>query len=168
MITFWLYGLSGSGKTTLANLVNQDLNLARLDGDILREGLCRDLGFDKESRAENLRRAAHLALILNNNNLHTIATFMTPTESHQQVVQNILKDNIRLIYIKASVEDCSKRDPKGLYKKQRMGEIKNLSGVDAPFDVNTNNDFTIDTINNTVQECTELLKKYILKEIRYV
>lgn len=166
MITFWLYGLSGAGKTTLADLVNDELKLARLDGDILRKGLCSDLGFDKHSRTENLRRAAHISLILNNNNLNTIATFMTPTSTHQETVCNILKENIRLVWIKAPVNVCSERDPKGLYRKQRLGEIQNLSGVDTPFDINKRNDCVIDTTNNSIQECVELLKEYILKEIK--
>ena len=168
MITFWLYGLSGAGKTTLADLVNEDLKLARLDGDILRKGLSNNLDYDEKGRDENLRRAAHVALILNNNNLNTIATFMTPTKSHQETVLNILEKNVRLIWIKASVDDCTERDPKGLYQKQRLGEIKNLSGIDSPFDINAHNDCVVDTTNNSIQQCVEMLKNYILKEIENV
>jgi len=167
-LTFWLYGLSGAGKTTLADLVNEDLNLARLDGDILRKGLSNDLGYDQKDRSENLRRAAHTAAILNNNHLNTVATFMTPTQEHQVIVQDIIKDKLRLIYIKATVADCTDRDPKGLYEKQRQGEIKNLSGVDSPFNVNLHNDCVIDTTKHSIQECVETLKNYILKEIKNV
>tara|TARA_A100001391_G_scaffold196385_1_gene174896 strand:+ start:24 stop:539 length:516 start_codon:yes stop_codon:yes gene_type:complete len=169
MLTFWLYGLSGSGKTTIADKLLEKFppfqSMLRLDGDILRTGLSVDLGYTKYDRAENIRRAAQVCNITNQK-LHVLATFMTPTYFHQEIVKSVLNKNLRLIYIDAPVDECRNRDPKGLYKKQSEGLIKNLSGVDSAFEINKQNNLCIDTVNNSIDDCVYILRDYIIKETK--
>jgi adenylyl-sulfate kinase len=136
---YWLFGLSGCGKSTIANKLQKILNQESkfsilLDGDNVREGLCSDLDYSLADRKENLRRIAELAKIQSNNGVTTLCCFITPLLSHRKMIQNILGDFVDFIFINTSIEECEKRDPKGLYKKARSGEIQEFSGISSPFE----------------------------------
>ena len=145
----WLYGLSGSGKSTIANelehILHEKGKLTRiLDGDDLRHGLNNDLSFTQEDRNENLRRAAEVANLFCENGMITICCFITPLKSQRQIIKNILKDNLTFIFVDTDLSLCEQRDPKGLYKKARSGELKNFTGIDSDFQP-SENDFSINT-----------------------
>ena len=132
----WFTGLSGSGKTTLAKeiegeLRRRGLKVERLDGDIVRQSLTRDLGFSKEDRDENIRRVSHLANNLTKSGLIVIATFVSPYKARREKTREEIGSFVE-IYVKCPVEVCKKRDVKGMYKKALAGEIKNFTGVDDP------------------------------------
>lgn len=139
--TFWMTGLSGSGKTTLANLLQKenkinDNPIIILDGDILRSGICSDLGFSLEDRFKQNQRAAHLAKILNNQGFTVICALISPTEKIRNEVKEIIgADNFYLIYIDCPLQICQKRDVKGLYKKNEKEGVLNLSGISQEFQI---------------------------------
>ncbi|WP_081210020.1 adenylyl-sulfate kinase [Salegentibacter sediminis] len=136
----WFLGLSGSGKSTLANkveekLFQQGINTYSLDGDNIRQGLNKNLGFSREDRHENLRRIAEVAKLFVDNGNVVIASFITPMESDRNSIKEIIgEDEFVEVFVNTSVEECERRDVKGLYKKARSGEIKNFTGIDAPFE----------------------------------
>lgn len=136
----WLTGLSGSGKTTIATELKKELDAANittvvLDGDILRNGLNKDLGYSEEARKENVRRAAEIAKIILTSDVMVISAFMSPTSEIRNMIRDILKDYYFEVFVDTPIEVCIERDVKGLYKKALRGEIKNVSGIDAPFDI---------------------------------
>ncbi|GAA0196244.1 adenylyl-sulfate kinase [Haladaptatus pallidirubidus] len=131
--TIWLFGLPCSGKTTLAEgLIGP--NTVHLDGDYLRNTLNTDLGFSKEDRSENLRRAAGVAQALNEQEFDVVASFITPYRSQRELIAEKVED-VSFIYVNAPVEVCEERDIKGMYEQARKGEIKGFTGIDAPFEV---------------------------------
>lgn len=135
----WLFGLSGAGKTTIADLAAEALRaegepVMRLDGDDLRTGLCADLGFSAEDRHENLRRASHTARLIASNGICVIASFISPLQVDRDTVAEILGDKGILVYVNTSLSVCESRDPKGLYRRARGGELKSFTGVSAPFE----------------------------------
>ena len=130
--TTWLFGLPCSGKTTLAEgLIGQ--NTVHLDGDYLRDTLNTDLGFSKEDRTENLRRAAGVAEALNEQGFDVVASFITPYESQREMVREKLS-TVAFVHVKAPIDVCEERDVKGMYEQAREGEIEDFTGVDAPFE----------------------------------
>lgn len=130
--TTWLFGLPCSGKTTLAEgLVGP--NTIHLDGDYLRETLNTDLGFSKEDRTENLRRAAGIAQAMNEQGFDVVASFITPYRSQRELIAEKVKD-VSFIHVKTPVEVCEERDVKGMYQQAREGEIEGFTGVDDPFE----------------------------------
>ncbi|WP_227356187.1 adenylyl-sulfate kinase [Haladaptatus salinisoli] len=130
--TTWLFGLPCSGKTTLAEgLIGP--STVHLDGDYLRETLNSDLGFSKEDRTENLRRAAGVAQALNEQGFDVVASFITPYRSQRELIAEKI-ENVSFIYVNAPVEVCEERDVKGMYEKARKGEIEGFTGIDAPFE----------------------------------
>ncbi len=138
-VTLWLTGLSGSGKSTISNhmfkiLTNLGHKVFLLDGDELRLGLNSDLGFSLDDRCENIRRAAEICKIINKNGFIVIASFISPIEKDRLMVKNIIGDNYKEIFIKTSIEECKRRDPKGLYKKVEGGEIKNFTGISSIYE----------------------------------
>jgi len=156
METIWFNGLSGSGKTTLGKKLvehyeKQNKRVFLLDGDVLRDGLNNDLGFSLEDRQENLRRAAEVAKILNQNGIIVIATFITPTNEIREMIAEIIS-NIKFIHLCTSLETCEKRDTKGLYVKARMGLIKDFTGIDSPFEPMPNAWINVDTGVETLEE----------------
>ncbi len=166
--TFWFTGLPCSGKSTLGKnlksyLADSNRHVIRLDGDVLRGGLNKDLGFSNKDREENLRRAAHLSKLLNGMGHTVIASFITPTEEMRKMIRGIIP-NLTFIYAKCSLDTCKKRDVKGMYKKAERGEIKDFTGVSAPFEEPKEAELVVDTENNSIQEC---LKK-IIKEARQI
>jgi adenylyl-sulfate kinase len=162
--TIWLTGLPCSGKTTIAKKLKEELNkkgfsTVHLDGDDIREKLNADLGFSEEDRSENLRRVAHVARLFNENGNLVIASFVSPTNKMRNRIKEII-GNIKLVYVKCDLETCKKRDTKNMYRKARMGEIKNFTGISAPFEDPENVDIVIDSQNNNVETCAqEILNK---------
>lgn len=168
---FWLTGLSGSGKSTIAieverRLTEEGVVTVLLDGDNVRGGLCRDLTFSAEDREENNRRISEVAKIMVQNGLVVLCTFITPQEEAREKAREIIgKDDFHLIYVEASIDDCKKRDPKGLYKKAISGEIENFTGISAPFDIPQNADLVINTRENNREQSSRILLDYIQKYI---
>jgi len=164
MITIWFNGLSGSGKTTLGKKLvehykKKNKKVFLLDGDVLRDGLNNNLGFSIEDRQENLRRAAEVAKILNQNSVTVIATFITPTNEMRDSIAEIIPD-VKFVHLCTSLETCEKRDIKGLYAKARSGEIKNFTGIDSPFEDMPHAWLNIDTGVETVEESvTKLINR---------
>ncbi len=157
--TFWFFGLPCSGKSTLAKeletyFLDKNRRVFHLDGDLLRSGLNKDLGFSPEDREENLRRAAHLAKMLNETGHMVMCSFITPTKKTRDMVRNIIP-NVTMIYTKCSLEECKKRDVKGMYEKAEKGEIKNFTGIDAPFEEPQSPDIVVDTEKLSVEKSVE-------------
>ncbi|HEB9288051.1 TPA: adenylyl-sulfate kinase [Campylobacter coli] len=136
----WFTGLSGSGKSTLANAVEKKLfeqgfHTYLLDGDNVRHGLNGDLGFDEASRVENIRRIGELCKLFMDAGMIVLCAFISPFEKDRKLVKDLLEEDEYIeIFVDTSLEVCEKRDPKGLYKKARQGEIKNFTGIDSPYE----------------------------------
>ncbi len=169
---FWLTGLSGSGKTTLALALEKQLTeknhlVALLDGDNVRDRLCGDLDFTPENRMENIRRIAEVARILLQNGVVVLCSFVSPEESMRRMAAEIIGPaDFHLIYVKASVETCKSRDPKGLYKKALSGELPNFTGISAPFEIPENPDLVLDTEKNEPETDLKVLLEYSEKHIQ--
>ena len=169
----WFTGLSGAGKSTVArriekSLYEKDVLSYVLDGDNIRHGLNKDLGFSPEDREENIRRISEVANLFADAGLITITAFISPYIKDRNFCRELLGNGRFVeIYTKASIETCEKRDPKGLYKKAREGKIKDFTGVDAPYEEPENPELIIDTDKETVEESVEkILKK--LKEFGHI
>ena len=169
---FWFTGLSGSGKTTLAlalekNLTEKNHLVALLDGDNVRDRLCQDLVFTMEDRKENIRRIAEVARILVHNGLVVLCSFVSPEEKMRQLAAEIIgPEDFHLVYINASVDVCKSRDTKGLYKKAIEGEIKNFTGISAPYEVPKNPDLILNTGENKPERDLEILLDFTTKHIQ--
>jgi adenylylsulfate kinase len=169
----WFTGLSGSGKTTLSTaleryLFNNGYLTQVLDGDNIRAGINNNLGFTPEDRIENIRRIAEISKLLLNSGVICLCAFVSPTEETRKIVRDIVgKDDFLEIYVSTPIEICEKRDIKGLYHKARLGEIKNFTGVSAPFEKPLHADLSIDTSDITVDECVKILTDRLLPEIAY-
>jgi len=167
----WLTGLSGAGKSTISDalielLRKEGLNAARLDGDDLREGLNSDLGFSAEDRSENLRRAAHVAKLFASLGHITICSFITPMNSDRRKVRQIIGDQYIEVYVRASLAQCEQRDPKGLYKRARAGEIREFTGITSVFEEPDNPDIVVDTEDLTVDRVVRELAEVIRRRLR--
>ncbi|MBS1353075.1 MAG: adenylyl-sulfate kinase [Coprobacter sp.] len=171
-IMLWFTGLSGSGKSTLAialerELYNSGILCRILDGDNIRTGINNNLGFTEADRVENIRRIAEVAKLFVDCGVVTIAAFISPTEQIRQMAADIIgKDDFFEIYVNTPLEVCEERDVKGLYKKARQGEIKNFTGISAPFEAPLNPTITIDTSACSLEESVNLLKKIIIPQIK--
>ena len=154
----WFTGLSGSGKSTLANLVEVALHEQNkatyvLDGDNIRRGINKDLTFAPEDRSENIRRIAEISNLMLDAGVLTLAAFVSPyIKDREEVKQIVGADNFIEIYVNTSLEECENRDVKGLYKKARAGEIKNMTGISAPYEASTNPDFEIITDGQSIED----------------
>lgn len=163
----WLMGLSGSGKSTIAKELKRILEAkgivtALLDGDNLRFGLNNNLGFSDDDRIENIRRAAEVAKLFVNAGVCTICCFITPNKQAQEtVVQLIPEGKLFAIYLSTSIEECEKRDVKGLYAKARAGEIKGFTGIESAFDIPDFINLSIDNTNQTVHDSVDFILKNI-------
>lgn len=168
----WFTGLSGSGKSTIANLVELELHKKGiktyvLDGDNIRKGINKDLTFAPEDRTENIRRIAEIANLMVEAGNVVLAAFVSPYKKDRENVKNILKNsNFVEIYVNTSVEECEKRDVKGLYKKARVGEIKNMTGISAPYEAPENPDLEIITENLTIEQSVNEVLKYIQPKLQ--
>lgn len=161
--TIWLTGLSGAGKTTLARAAERRLLGAGrlvylLDGDVLRTGLCRDLGLDPAGRAENVRRAGEVCRLLNDAGAIVLAAFVSPYQVDRERVREIVgPEAYRLVHVATTLEVCRARDPKGLYARAAAGELRGLTGLDAPYEVPPAPDATIDTASLSPEAALERL-----------
>lgn len=168
---FWLTGLSGSGKSTIAlaverRLIDRQKMVILLDGDNVRNGLCKDLSFSEVDRRENIRRISELVKILVENGLVVLCTFISPQEEMREEAKRIIgEDDFHLIFVDAPIDLCIERDPKGLYAKAIRGEIDEFTGISAPFDPPSRPDLVIDTAQHTMEESSQILFDYILKNI---
>lgn len=155
----WLYGLSGSGKSTIANALEKRLfemgnHTYCLDGDNTRLGLNKDLGFSAIDRLENVRRVAEVAKLMADAGMIVLVSLITPYEEQRSLVKEILKNKRFLdVYIDCDLATCEQRDPKGLYKKARAGEISNFTGISDPFEEPTTESFRVNTSKYDVNEC---------------
>lgn len=160
-LTIWFTGLSGAGKSTLANEIEKRLSIQGkhtmlLDGDNIRMGINKNLGFEEKDRIENIRRIAEVSKLMNDAGLIVLASFISPYRADRKRAREIIgEDNFVEIYVSTSIEECEKRDVKGLYKKARSGEIPNFTGVSSPYEVPDKPDITIDTSNCTIGEAAD-------------
>lgn len=170
----WFTGLSGSGKSTIANLVEQELhklniNTYTLDGDNVRKGINNDLTFSPQDRTENIRRIAEVANLMIDAGLVVLAAFVSPYKKDRENIKSIVKDvNFVEIYIDASIEECERRDVKGLYKKARAGEIKNMTGISAPYEVPLQPDIVVRTENEDAAEAAKRIIEYITPKLNLI
>lgn len=164
--TLWLTGLPCSGKTTIISELLKTINAARIEGDMIRQSLSKDLGFSKEDRAENLRRAAILAKIFNEFGVNVIAGFVSPYEDIRKRVKRIVEESGRfiLVYVKCSIEECMRRDVKGMYSKAKKGLIPNFTGYSDPYEEPENPDIVVDTEKETVSESVNKILDFLTKE----
>lgn len=164
----WLTGLSGSGKSTVAKglekaLFAKGFYVQVLDGDNIRTGICNNLGFSDDDRKENIRRISEVAKLFIEAGVVTICSFVSPTQSIRKIAQDIIGENDHIgVFIDAPIEICEKRDVKGLYKKARAGEIKNFTGIDAPFERPTNPNLVIKTEKQTIEESVRQVLEFVL------
>ena len=172
----WFTGLSASGKSTLANSVEKKLfhynyHTYLLDGDNVRHGLNKDLGFDEFSRVENIRRVGEVAKLLFDAGLIVLTAFISPFISDRKIVKDLFDKSIFIeIYIDSSIETCEKRDPKGLYEKARKGEIKDFTGISSPYEPPKAPDLHILNDDKTIDEASEeiisfLVSKKLIKRV---
>ena len=164
----WLTGLSGSGKSTIANTLELQLFALSfktyiLDGDNIRRGLSHDLGFSDADRAENIRRVAEVAKLMADAGLIVIVAFISPFISERDYARNIIANNEFVeIYVDTPLEICEARDPKGLYKKARSGQLKNFTGIDSEYQQPKNPDIILKSVNKTPEECAEQVLEHLL------
>ncbi len=169
---FWLTGLPGSGKTTLARSVAQKLKeegyrVEVLDGDWVRSTINPDAGFTKEQRALHLRRVAWIARLLARNGVIVLCSFVSPYRDVRRQIREIIEEEVPFyeIYVKCPIEECIKRDPKGLYKKALRGEIKHFTGISDPYEEPENPDLIIDTTSESVEESVERLYRFVKERV---
>ncbi len=168
----WFTGLSGSGKSTIANVVEQKLHqngyrTYTLDGDNIRKGINSDLTFSPEDRTENIRRIAETANLMIDAGIIVLAAFVSPYKKDRENIKSIVKDvNFVEVFINTSLEECERRDVKGLYKKARAGEIKNMTGISAPYEAPEHPDIEIKTEDLSVDEAADKIIKYITPKIK--
>ena len=155
--TLWFTGLSGAGKTTISKLVEKELHERRnrleiLDGDVVRENLSKGLGFSKEDRDTNIRRIAFVADLLSRNGVPVITAAISPYRELRDEARELMGGRFIEVFVKASVEECIERDPKGLYKKALAGEIKEFTGVSDPYEEPLNPEIVLDTESDSPEE----------------
>ncbi len=166
----WFTGLSGSGKSTLAHTVeeklyNMGVHTYVLDGDNIRKGLNKDLGFSPEDRKENIRRIGEVAKLFVDAGLIVLTAFISPYRKDREFVRGLVeKGEFIEIYVKCPLNVCESRDVKGLYKKARQGLIKEFTGIDAPYEEPENPEIVVETDKESIQESTDKIIKYLLEK----
>ncbi|MEQ9297713.1 MAG: adenylyl-sulfate kinase [Cyclobacteriaceae bacterium] len=171
-LLIWLTGLSGSGKSTIANALEKRLFADNfqtyvLDGDNIRSGLNKDLGFDDSGRIENIRRIGEVARLFVDAGTVVITAFISPFEREREMVREIVgADNYFQIFVDCPLEECEKRDVKGLYKKARKGEIKNFTGIDSPFEKPVHPDLIVNTVSSSLDDCIDQIFDQVIKRIK--
>lgn len=170
-VMIWFTGLSGSGKSTIAIALERELQkrglLCRiLDGDNIRSGINNNLGFSAEDRIENIRRIAEIGKLFVDTGIITIAAFISPNNDIREMAANIIgKEDFMEIYVSTPIEECERRDVKGLYAKARKGEIKNFTGISAPFEAPQHPALSLDTSKLSVEESVNKLLELILPKV---
>ena len=162
----WFTGLSGSGKTTVAQIVEDKLldagiPVETLDGDVVRENLSKGLGFSKEDRDTNIRRIAFVADLLSRNGVAVITAAISPYREVRDEARELMGERFIEVYVKASVEECARRDTKGLYEKAFKGEIKEFTGVSDPYEEPLSPEIVLDTENETPEQSADKIMEYI-------
>ena len=171
-VMIWFTGLSGSGKSTIAIALERELHkrglLCRiLDGDNIRSGINNNLGFTEADRIENIRRIAEVSKLFVDTGIITIAAFISPSNDIREMAANIIgKDDFLEVYVSTPIEECERRDVKGLYAKARRGEIKNFTGISAPFEAPAQPALTLDTSALSLEESVNKLLELILPRIQ--
>ncbi|MBU2916055.1 MULTISPECIES: adenylyl-sulfate kinase [Reichenbachiella] len=167
----WFVGMSGSGKSTLASALEEKLfadgrNTYILDGDNIRSGLNKDLDFSDESRKENIRRIAEVSKLFVDAGTVVLTAFITPfAEEREKIKQLVGSDNYLEVFVDCPLEECEKRDVKGLYAKARRGEIKNFTGIDSPFEKPINADVVVESHKVSIAEGVEAIYKIVKEKI---
>ena len=167
--TIWLTGLSGSGKSTLANALEKRLasmgkHTMLLDGDNIRMGLNRNLGFSEADRIENIRRIAEVAKLMNDAGLIVLTSFISPFAQDRRRAKEIIGDSFVEVYVSTPLEECERRDVKGLYAAARAGKIEQFTGISSPYEVPQNPQISIDTSQRSVEECVDLLVEQLKEQ----
>jgi adenylyl-sulfate kinase len=163
----WFTGLSGAGKSTVADAVEQKLfelghHTYLLDGDNVRHGLNKDLGFSDADRIENIRRIGEMAKLFADAGLIVMSAFISPFRSDRQMVRDLVEEKEFVeVYISTPLSTCEERDPKGLYKKARSGQIKNFTGIDSDYEVPHHPEVTLNTAELNVSECVDRVISYL-------
>lgn len=163
----WFTGLSGSGKSTIANALDVALHergyhTFLLDGDNVRHGLCNDLGFSDNDRVENIRRVGEVCKLFADAGLIVMSAFISPFTSDRRMVRKLFPAGEFIeVFMDAPLETCESRDPKGLYRKARAGEIRHFTGIDSPYEVPSHPELRLDTSQSTVDECVDSLIAYL-------
>lgn len=171
-VMIWFTGLSGSGKSTIAIALERELQkrglLCRiLDGDNIRSGINNNLGFSAEDRVENIRRIAEIGKLFVDTGIITLAAFISPNNDIREMAANIIgKEDFMEIYVSTPIEECERRDVKGLYAKARKGEIKNFTGISAPFEAPEHPALSLDTSKLSVEESVNKLLDLILLRVK--
>ncbi|MFY0626279.1 MAG: adenylyl-sulfate kinase [Reichenbachiella sp.] len=171
-LLIWFVGLSGSGKSTIASsleekLFNKGVNTYILDGDNIRLGLNKDLDFSDASRVENIRRISEVSKLFVDAGTVVLTAFITPFEEERKKIKELIgSDNYLEVFVNCPLEECEKRDVKGLYAKARRGEIKNFTGIDSPFEEPVNPDIEIESHKISVEESVERIYKVVKEKIR--
>ncbi|MYL34505.1 adenylyl-sulfate kinase [Pontibacillus yanchengensis] len=169
----WFTGLSGAGKSSIANAVSlklfdESIQHFVLDGDNVRHGLNKDLGFSEEDRKENIRRIGEVAKLFIDSGQFAITAFISPFQEDRNDVRELVEeDEFIEIHVKCSLAECEKRDPKGLYKKVKQGEIKNFTGIDSPYEAPESPEIVVDAENDSVEACSDQIIAY-LREQQYI
>jgi len=164
----WFTGLSAAGKSTLANSLSKELHMIGvksyvLDGDNIRHGLNKNLGFSPEDRKENIRRIGEVAKLFVDAGLIAMTAFISPYREDRNDARNLLKeDEFIEVFVKCSLSECEKRDPKGIYKKARAGEIKEFTGISAPYEEPENPEIVLETDKASIAECIETILNYLI------
>lgn len=163
---YWLTGLSGAGKSSIAeatvkHFAEHGISVAHLDGDLLRSGLCADLGFTEEDRLENVRRTAEVAKILTSQGIPTICSLISPLRRHRDLARKIGESKFHEIFIQCDLEECVRRDPKGLYARALEGKIPLFTGISAPYEPPTSPELTLNTQAADVAHCVAQLAQFM-------
>jgi len=165
----WFTGLSGSGKSTIANALDVALHergyhTFLLDGDNVRHGLCSDLGFSDEDRVENIRRIGEVSKLFADSGLIVLSAFISPFVSDRRMVRKLFPAGEFIeVFMDTPLDTCEERDPKGLYKKARAGEIKRFTGIDSPYEAPPHPEVRLDTSTMSVDQCVEALIQHLSK-----
>jgi len=173
-LVLWFTGLSGSGKTTLSDALEEELFKREyktyiLDGDKIRDGLCKDLGFSEEDRTENIRRVGEVANLMRDSGLIVLSAFISPFAKDREVVRETIgAENLVRIFVDCPLEVCEQRDVKGLYKKARSGEIKKFTGISSPFEIPEESELVLKTAEHSIEELVGTILEFILPKIKLV
>jgi len=163
----WFTGLSGSGKSSIAGAVEKILadrmhHTYLMDGDNIRHGLCSDLGFSKKDRIENIRRIGEVSKLMVDSGLIVLSAFISPFKENRKMVRDLFQETEFIeIFIDTSLSECIKRDPKGLYKQSKQGLIKNLTGIDSPYEAPENPELKIDTQGISINDAADIIINYL-------
>ncbi len=167
-VTVWMTGLSGAGKSTIANEVEKRLfaegkHTMLLDGDNVRMGLNQNLGFGEADRVENIRRVAEVSKLINDAGIIVLASFISPFHQDRRNAKEIIGDRFIEVYVSTPLEECEKRDKKGLYKKAREGALSDFTGISSPYEIPQNPDIVVDTSKHSIEESVDLVLSGIKK-----